>query len=84
MTETQSATACPMSAMCKGMAAKPGASMVAWLPGLVMIGLGVLVIFYPQVLAWIVAALMIMMGLGVIFMAGMMKKFGARMHGEHT
>ena len=55
--------------------------MVIMIPGLVLIGVGVLVLFQPQILAWLIAILMIVMGIGVLFMANVMRKFGARADG---
>ncbi len=76
MTEAASKFTCPMSAMCKGMANKPHFGMGMMIPGLVLIGVGVLVLFHTEILAWLVAILMIMMGVGLLFMANMMRKFG--------
>ena len=56
--------------------------MVTMIPGVILIGFGVLVLFQPQILAWLVAILMIMMGIGALLMANMMRKFGARMNSE--
>jgi len=81
MTET---TACPMSTMCKGMTGKSGSGMVILIPGLVLIGLGVLVLFQPQILAWLIALVMIMMGIGVLFMANMMRKIHHREDNGNT
>jgi len=81
MTEASSKPTCPMAAMCKGMVGKSTSGMVIMIPGLVLIGLGVLVLFQPQILAWLIAIVMIMMGAGFLFMGNMMRKFGARMDG---
>ena len=78
MTEASSKPACPMAAMCKGMVGKSTSRMVIMIPGLVLIGVGVLVLFQPQILAWLIAILMIVMGVGVLFLGNMMRKFGAR------
>ena len=78
MTEATLKPACPMSAMCKGMVGKPTSGMVMMIPGMVLIGAGVLVLFQPQILAWLIAILMIVMGAGVLFLGNMMRKFGAR------
>ncbi len=78
MTEATSNPTCPMSAMCRGMASKSISGMVSMIPGLVLIGFGVLVLFQPQILAWLIAIFLIVMGIGVLFMANVMRKFGAR------
>ena len=84
MTEAKSNPTCPMSAMCQGMARKSISGMVIMIPGLVLIGVGVLVLFQPQILAWLIAILMIVMGIGVSFMANVMRKFGARADGGNS
>jgi len=78
MTEIKSGPNCPMIAMCKGMAGKPLSGIGIMIPGLVLIGFGVLILFQPQILAWLIAILMIMMGVGLLFMASMMRRFGAQ------
>ena len=78
MTEITSKPTCPMSAMCKVMAGKPFSGVGMMIPGLVLIGIGVLILFQPQILAWLIAILMIMMGVGLLFMANMMRRFGAQ------
>jgi UPF0716 family protein affecting phage T7 exclusion len=78
MTEATSKYLCPMSGMCKGMGGQPGSGMVVILPGFVLIGVGLLVLFQPQILAWLIAFLMIMMGVGLLFMAKMFHKRGTQ------
>ena len=78
MPEIKSGPNCPMSAMCKGMAGKPYSGIGGMIPGLVLIGIGILVLLKPQILAWLIAILMIMMGVGLLFMANMMRRFGAQ------
>ena len=56
--------------------------MVTMIPGVILIGFGVLVLFQPQILAWLIAILMIMMGVCALLMAHMMRKFSARMKSE--
>ena len=81
MTEATSNPRCPMSAMCRGMAGKSISGMVSMIPGLVLIGFGVLVLFQPQILAWLIAILLIVMGIGALFVANIMRRFGARAAG---
>ena len=71
-----------MGAMCKGMAGKPFSRMGMMIPGLVLIAIGILVLFKPQILAWLIAVVIIMMGIGLLFMANMMRRFGARFDGR--
>ena len=80
MNEARSQPTCPMTHICKGMSARPAFEILTMIPGLVLIGFGVLVLFYPQILAWLIAILMIMMGIGALFMANKMRKFSARMN----
>jgi len=79
MTEITSKPTCPMSAMCRGMASKPYSGMGMMVPGLILIGFGVLILFQPQILAWLIAIMMIMMGVGLLFMASMMRRFGVQL-----
>jgi hypothetical protein len=60
------------------MASKPFSRIGSIIPGFVLIGIGILVLFKPQILAWLIAVVMIMMGVGLLFMANMMRRFGAR------
>ena len=78
MTEVITGPTCPMSTMCKGMADKPFSRIGMMIPGLVLIGIGILVLYQPQILAWLIAVVIIMMGVGLLFMANMMRRFGAR------
>ncbi len=78
MTETTSRYSCPMSDMCERMGGKPGSGTAMILPGLVLICVGLLVLFQPQILAWLIAFLMIMMGVGLLFMANMLHKHGTQ------
>lgn len=73
MTETPPMPMCPMAEMCRGMMAKP--SSMAWmiLPGVVLIGLGTAIIFFPQILAGLVALALIGMGLGMLVMMNFMR-----------
>ncbi len=65
-----------MSGVCRGMGSEPGSGIAVIIPGLVLICVGLLVLFQPQILAWLVALFMIMMGVGLLFMAGMLRRFG--------
>jgi hypothetical protein len=71
--------ACSMSSMCKGMAANSKFGVFTLILGIMLIGIGVLVLFQPQILAWLIAMLMIIIGIGTIFMARAMRRIGARM-----
>ena len=70
--------ACPMAATCKGMMNKPGSAVWMMIPGIIFIGLGTLIIFYPQILAWLVAIALILMGITMLVMINVMRGIGKR------
>ena len=69
---------CPMADTCKGMMSKPFSGTAVVLPGLVFIGLGILVVIYPLILVWLVAAALILVGAMMLMMAGFVRKIGTR------
>ena len=71
-------SACPMSKACKGMASGgPMSGIALVIPALVLIGMGVLIIVEPRILAWIIAAFFVLMGIGMLFMANFLRRLGA-------
>jgi hypothetical protein len=70
-----------MGEMCKGMMAKPFSGLVLIIPGLIFIGLGVLIVIEPRVLVWLIAAFAIIMGLIMLGMAAFIRRIGGRMMG---
>ena len=78
--DVDSASTCPMGSMCKGMAGKSKSGLVIMIPGLVLIGGGMLVLFQPQILALLIAILMIIMGVGILFTANVMRNFGIQVN----
>ncbi len=68
-----------MSMACKGMMEKPGNSLWMIVPALALVGLGIAIIFYPQILVWLVSVVLISMGLGMLMMANFMRGIGRRM-----
>ena len=69
---------CPMAETCKGMMEKRFSSVMLIIPGLVFVGLGVLVIYEPRILAWIIAAVFILLGAMMVMMVSFVRKIGAR------
>ena len=76
MTQATSMPTCPMAETCKGMMGKPGSGFWMFIPGLMFIILGVLIILYPQILAWFVAIALIVMGVVMIMMVNYMRGIG--------
>ena len=69
---------CPMAKACKGMASGgPMSGIILVIAALVLIGMGVLIIVEPRILAWAIAALFLFMGIGMLFMANFVRRFGA-------
>jgi hypothetical protein len=67
-----------MSKACKGMASGgPMSGIALVIPALVLIGMGVLIIVEPRILAWIIAAFFVLMGIGMLFMANFVRRLGA-------
>ena len=69
---------CPMAETCEGMMKKPFAGTAVVLPGLVFIGLGVLVVIYPLILVCLVAAALVLVGAMMLMMAGFVRRIGTR------
>jgi hypothetical protein len=69
---------CPMAKACKGMASGgPMSGIALVIPALLLIGMGVLIVVEPRVLAWIIAAFFVLMGIGMLFMANFIRRIGA-------
>lgn len=80
MTEMAPMPMCPMATMCKGMMGKPRSGLWMLIPGIVFIALGVLIIFYPNILVWLIAIGMIIMGFAMLMMINVMRGAGKGMH----
>lgn len=80
MVETTPMSMCPMAEACKGMMEKPGSGLWMLIPGILLIALGVLIIFYPQILAWLIAIALIVMGVATLVMTNFMRGIGKRFH----
>ena len=69
---------CPMAGMCKSMMGRRGSGLMFFVPGIVLIILGVVVLIDPGILLWLVALALIFMGVAMLIVARLMRRFGAR------
>jgi hypothetical protein len=67
-----------MAKMCKGVMDKPRSGFALFVPGLVLVILGVAVIFEPRILVWLVAGAFIVMGIGFLFFGGFLRRHRGR------
>lgn len=74
---------CPMGETCKGMMGKPFSSFLMFVPGIVFIAVGVLVIVEPKLLIWLIAAGLILVGLAMLGGAFFMRSMGAKLMRTH-
>jgi len=77
--EEMSARTMPEKCM-QMMGRRPSALFVV-LVGVLLIALGALIVFQPQVLAWLAAAAVALMGVMLLAMAGVARRVGARPRG---
>jgi hypothetical protein len=68
---------CPMSAMFKKTFGKRGSSLLTFLPGLLLVLVGVAIILEPQILVWLMAAVAIFAGLMLAAAATFFRKVAA-------
>jgi uncharacterized membrane protein HdeD (DUF308 family) len=78
MAEQTPLPTCPMQTTCRSMMAGRMSGIAMWIPGIVLIALGVLIVFEPRILAWVIAAAFVFMGAMMLMMAGFMRRMGAR------
>lgn len=64
---------CPMAGMCAGMMKKRGFGWLAFLPGILLIGIGVLIIVEPVILTWLIAAMSICVGIMLLMIGRFMR-----------
>jgi membrane protein YdbS with pleckstrin-like domain len=74
MSETTPMPTCPMAATCKAMLEKPSSSLMLFIPGIIFIVLGVLIVIQPNILDWLVAALFVVMGVAMLGIARLIIK----------
>ena len=72
-----SMASCPMSAMFKRSAGKRSFGLLAVLPGLLLVLVGVAIILEPQILVWLIAATSIVAGLMLVAAASFFRKIAA-------
>ena len=82
-TETGSMPMCPMGETCKRMMGKPPSRFLMFLPGIVFIVVGILVIVEPSVLVWLIAAALILAGIAMLGCAYFMRTVGSRLMRAH-
>jgi hypothetical protein len=70
---------CPMSKLFRNTSGKRGFAILATLPGLLLVLVGVAIIFEPQILVWLLAAISIGAGLMLLAAATFFRKFAANL-----
>jgi len=78
MIETTAMPMCPMAETCKSMMEKSGSGVWMMIPGIIFIAMGILIIFFPQILAWLVAIVLILIGIAMLVMINFMRGIGRR------
>lgn len=68
---------CPMGDLCKRMMERPPSSLLIFLPGTILIVVGVLIAIEPDILVWLIAAGSILMGIAMLGCAYFMHTIGA-------
>jgi hypothetical protein len=72
-----STESCPMSAMFRRTSGKRGFGLLAMIPGLLLVLVGVAIILEPQILVWLLAAASIVAGLMLLVAAKFLRRFAA-------
>lgn len=67
---------CPMAESCKRVMRGRHSSFSVWLPGLVFVALGVIIVLEPRILAWVIAAGFVLFGVMLWVMAGFIRRIG--------
>ena len=71
-----------MPEKCVQMMGKRPPALLVILIGILLVALGALIAFQPQVLAWLAAAVVALMGVVLMAMSGFLRRAGARRRGE--
>ena len=74
---------CPMGETCKSLMEKKFSSYLMFVPGILFMLVGVLIIVEPSILAWLIAAGLILIGLVMLGGAYFMRSMGARLMRSH-
>lgn len=72
-----SAKSCPMSRMFKGDFGRRGFGLLAMIPGLLFVLVGVAIIFEPQILVWLMAGVSIAVGIALFAVANFFRRLAA-------
>lgn len=83
MTDKEPMPTCPMAKTCKCMMGKPMPSFALIVAGLVLIILGVVVLYEPQILVWLVAIALIAMGVSILMLNKFLQKMGQQFRPTH-
>ena len=68
---------CPMSAMFNKASGKRGFGLLAMIPGLFLVLVGVAIILEPQILVWLMAGAAILVGIALLAAANFFRKLAA-------
>lgn len=74
---------CPMAESCKRMMERPFPGFLMFIPGIVFIVFGILIIIEPAILAWLIAAALILVGAVMLGGVCFMRSVGARWMRAH-
>jgi len=74
---------CPMGETCKRMMETPSAGALMFIPGVVFIVVGVLIVIEPAILVWLVAAASVLAGMAMLGFAYILRTLGARLMRDH-
>ena len=75
---------CPMAAMCKGMTGKSSSGLLLKIPGIALLGGGVLILIEPMVLPWLMGGTSMLIGIVVLVLTSYIRKAGAGMGDAHS
>lgn len=70
---------CPMAESCRGVMQGRRSGFGLWLPGLVFVGLGVLILIEPRILSWVIAVAFVLLGIMLWMAAGFIRRIGRRL-----
>jgi hypothetical protein len=75
--------ACPMGETCRRMMERPPSSVLMFVPGVVFIAVGVLIVVEPAILVSLIAASSILAGIAMVGCAYFMRAVGIRLMRTH-
>lgn len=65
---------CPMAKMCMGMMERRPSGLLLMFPGVLLIGVGVLIVIEPKILVWLMAVASVLLGSMLLVMAGFIRR----------